>query len=378
MNITHIISSLESNQGGPPNVVLNMAEQQSKLGNKVKVVSQFKKLKYKTRKKTKGIKIIKGEFLFKRHYIPNINFIIKIYKALKNSDVVHLHGVWNGVISISLLLCRFMKKKTILTPHGSLDSFNIKNRFYFKKFYYYILEKYNLEHVHAYHFLTKREFGSSCWINTLIKKKKLVQSNGIDVRYLNNIKINKKIPTNKNKINITYLGRLNKIKNIQIQIKLLFKLLIKDKNYVLNIIGPDDGELVRLKNLSKKLNLKNKVNFKGPIYGEQRFSWIKNSDIVLLTSFYECNSILAIETIALGGVLLCTNSCNLSDAAKFGAVKSSKNNLQNLIKSVKYLSKNKNSRNLREKALKYGLKYLDIKINTKKILNLYKEVVKIN
>ena len=378
MNITHIISSLESNQGGPPNVVLNMAEQQSKLGNKVKVVSQFKNLKYKTRKKSKGIKIIKGEFLFKRHYIPNINFIIKIYKALKNSDVVHLHGIWNGVISISLLLCRFMKKKTILTPHGSIDSFNIKNRFYFKKFYYYLLEKYNLEYVHAYHFLTKKEFGNSSWINTVTKKKKIIQSNGIDIRYLNNIKINKKIPTNKNKINITYLGRLNKIKNIQIQIKLLFKLLIKDKNYVLNIIGPDDGELGRLKNLSKKLNLEDKVIFKEPIYGEQRFSWIKNSDIVILTSFYECNSILAIETIALGGVLLCTNSCNLSDAAKFGAVKSSKNNLQNLIKSVKYLSNNKNSRNLREKALKYALKYLDIKINTKEVLNLYKEVVKIN
>tara|TARA_B100001123_G_scaffold437614_2_gene570286 strand:+ start:134 stop:949 length:816 start_codon:yes stop_codon:yes gene_type:complete len=271
-----------------------------------------------------------------------------------------------------------MKKKTILTPHGSLDSFNIKNRFYFKKFYYYLFEKYNLEYVHAYHFLTKKEFSNSCWINTVTKKKKLIQSNGIDIRYLNNIKINKKIPNNKNKINITYLGRLNKIKNIQIQIKLLFKLLIKDKNYVLNIIGPDDGELVKLKNLSKKLNLEDKVNFKKPIYGEQRFSWIKNSNIVLLTSFYECNSILAIETIALGGVLLCTNSCNLSDAAKFGAVKSSKNNLQNLIKSVKYLNNNKNSRNLREKALKYALKYLDIKINTKEILNLYKEVIKIN
>ena len=79
------------------------------------------------------------------------------------------------------------------------------------------------------------------------KKKKLIQSNGIDIKYLKNIKINKKIPTNKNKINITYMGRLNKIKNIQIQIKLLFKLLTKDKNYVLNIIGPDDGELLKLK-----------------------------------------------------------------------------------------------------------------------------------
>jgi len=378
MKITHIISSLESNQGGPPNAVLNMAEQQSKLGNAVKVVSQFKNLKYKTRKKLKGIKIIKGEFLFKKHYVPNFNFIINVYKTLRNSDIVHLHGIWNGVISISLLLCRFMKKKTILTPHGSLDSFNIKNRFYFKKFYYYLFEKYNLEYVHAYHFLTKKEFHNSSWIASVMKKKNLIQSNGIDIKYLNNTKINKNIPTNKNNINITYLGRLNKIKNIQVQIKLLSELLKKNKKYILNIIGPDDGELIKLKNLSKKLNLEDKVYFKGPIYSEERFSWLKNSDIVLLTSFYECNSVLAIETMSLGGVLLCTNNCNLSDAANFGAVKSSKNNLQNLIKSVKYLNNYKNSRNLRKKALKYALKYLDIKLNTKEILNLYKEVAKIN
>ena len=44
MKITHIVSSLESSQGGPPNSVLNMAEYQSKLGNKVKVVSQLKNL----------------------------------------------------------------------------------------------------------------------------------------------------------------------------------------------------------------------------------------------------------------------------------------------------------------------------------------------
>ena len=123
MKITHIVSSLESSQGGPPNSVLNMAEHQSKLGYKIKVISKIKKLDKKKKIKLKGIEIIKGEFLFKRHYIPNFTFIIKIYKALKNSDIVHLHGIWNGVISISLLLCRLMKKKTILTPHGSLDSF---------------------------------------------------------------------------------------------------------------------------------------------------------------------------------------------------------------------------------------------------------------
>ena len=48
---------------------------------------------------------------------------------------------------------------------------------------------------------------------------------------------------------------------------------------------------------------------------------------MILTSFYECNSILAIETMAIGGVLLCTRNCNLSHAGKYGAVKISDNGL---------------------------------------------------
>ena len=52
---------------------------------------------------------------------------------------------------------------------------------------------------------------------------------------------------------------------------------------------------------------------------------------MILTSFYECNSVLAIETMSLGGVLLCTSNCNLTHAGKLGAVKMSKEAQNKLI-----------------------------------------------
>ena len=125
-----IVSSLDSNQGGPPNVVLDFAEFQSKYGHKINIVSQFDKIKYKKLNNLKGINLFKGSFFIKKHYIPNFDYISKIYCNIKNSDIVHLHGVWNGVISISAIISRFLKKKVIMTPHGSLDSFNIKNKLY--------------------------------------------------------------------------------------------------------------------------------------------------------------------------------------------------------------------------------------------------------
>ncbi len=209
-------------------------------------------------------------------------------------------------------------------------------------------------------------------LNLSKKKKVLIQSNGYDLNYLKKIRIKEK--KNK-KIQITFIGRLNKIKNIETQIYLLERLVKQTKKYHLNIIGPDDGSLNNIKKIVDNLNLKKNVSFFKPIYGDKKYTIIKETDIMILTSFYECNSILAIETMALGGVLLCTTNCNLDHAAKYGAVKMSNYDINSLVKSVKYLSIKKNSNLIRKKALKYAKKNLDIQINMKKIINFYKEII---
>ena len=372
MKITHIVSSLDSNEGGPPNVVLNFARFQNKFGHKVFVVSHYNKKKYRNSINLKGVKIDVGNFLIKKHYIPNFNFICKIFKNIKKSDIVHLHGVWNGVISVSSLISRILKKKVIMTPHGSLDSFNVNNKYLFKKFYYYLFEKFNLDYIQSFHFLNLNEFKNSSWVTNIKKKKILIQSNGYDLKFLKNIKIKKK-PTKKI-FEINFIGRLNKIKNIELQIKLIHNLIKRQKNYKLNIIGPDDGCLTNLKQKVSQLKLEKYVFFFKPIFGKRKYSLIKNSDIVILTSFYECNSILAIETMSLGGVLLCTTNCNLMEAGKYGAVKVSDYKLQNLTESVDYLREKKNSDLIRKKALKYAQKNLDIEINIKNILKFYKKI----
>ena len=374
MIITHIVSSLDSNQGGPPNVVLNFAEFQKLHGHDVNIVSQYNKINYKKKNNFNGIKLDKGKFLFKKHYIPNFEFICKIYNNIKKADIVHLHGVWNGVISVSSFISRILNKKVVMTPHGSLDSFNIKNKYLFKKIYYYFFEKYNLNYIQSYHFLNFNEFKNSCWIKSIKKKKILIQSNGYDLDYLRSIKIERK--KIKKKFEITYIGRLNKIKNIELQLKLLKRLIKQKKDYKLNIIGPDDGLLKKLKKKVKELDIKKNVLFSNAIYGKKKYNLIKNSDIMILTSFYECDSILAIETMSLGGVLLCTSNCNLTHAGNYGAVKISNYNLEKLVESVNYLSIKKNSNIIRKKALKYAQKNLDIKINMKKILKFYKEIIK--
>ena len=377
MKITHIVSSLDSKQGGPPSVVLNLANIQKKRGHKVNIVSQFKNLKYNNFKYLSSINLIKGSFLFEKHYIPNFDFIKKLYKEIKNSEIIHIHGVWNGVVSISLFISRFLKKKVILTPHGSLDSYNVKNKYILKKIYFYFIEKFNLKCVNGFHFLNLNEYKNSKWIKILKKKKILIQSNGINQKFISELKL-KNQQNSKKKINITYLGRLNKIKNINLQINLINYLKRRNKVFCLNIYGPNDGELKKIKKKINHLKLNKRVILRRPVYGLKKYSILKNSDVVILTSFYECNSVLAIEVMSLGGVLLCTNNCNLSDAGKQGAVKISDYKLQNLVKSLDFLTVKKNAKIIRKKALKYAKKNLDINLNINNILKFYRNVNKIN
>ena len=108
---------------------------------------------------------------------------------------------------------------------------------------------------------------------------------------------------------------------------------------------------------------------------KDNFSILKNSDIVILTSKYEFNSDLDIEVMSVGGLLLCTKNCNLSHPAKYGAVKVTNYKIQNLVKSVDYLTISENSKMIRKNALKYSKKNLDIEINIKNILKFYKQII---
>ena len=84
------------------------------------------------------------------------------------------------------------------------------------------------------------------------------------------------------------------------------------KNIIFNIIGPDnENEKYKLNQISKNLNLQKYVKFHKPVYGTKKYRILQKSNFIFLTSFYECNSILALEVAACGGVLLTTKNCNL-------------------------------------------------------------------
>ena len=348
INILHIVSSFNPSEGGPPRSIENLASSlNNKKFNNSLLTSSNTKIK-----NNYFNKIYKEKLLFDKFYFPSYLMIKLIWKQVKENHIIHLHNYWNFVIFFALQIAIIQKKKIILTPHGSLDKFNIKKSFFKKIFFFYLFGRHQLKQINLFHFLSKSEEQNS-FLSNKFKLKYFILSN-----YINRISGIKKTPLIKKKnINFTYLGRLNEIKNIPFQLFVISKICKVYKNIIFNIIGPDNkNEKKKLNQISKKLNLQKYIKFHKPIYGTKKYRILQKSNFIFLTSFYECNSILALEVAACGGVLLTTKNCNLDFLIENNAAIEINTNYKIASKQIlEIIKKKKLTNKIRSNAVDYSL-----------------------
>ncbi|MEK6881093.1 MAG: glycosyltransferase family 4 protein, partial [Nanoarchaeota archaeon] len=104
--------------------------------------------------------------------------------------------------------------------------------------------------------------------------------------------------------NIIFLGRISEVKNLQILIKAFNILNKKNKNLILEIIGPEEQPYAgSLKTLTEKLNLN--VKFLPPIYNlNKKIRALQEADIFVLPSKREAMPQALIEAMSLGKIVI--------------------------------------------------------------------------
>ncbi|OGN96144.1 MAG: hypothetical protein A2Y89_03805 [Chloroflexi bacterium RBG_13_51_18] len=112
---------------------------------------------------------------------------------------------------------------------------------------------------------------------------------------------------------ILFLGRLHKIKGIDLLINAFSGLAGDFSDARLVIAGPDDGYLPSLHYLVGELKLEEKVIFTGPVYDEQKLAAYVDADVYALTSSYEVFGISIFEALACGTPVVVTDRCGIAD-----------------------------------------------------------------
>ncbi len=112
---------------------------------------------------------------------------------------------------------------------------------------------------------------------------------------------------------ILYLGRIHKIKGLDLLARAFAELSEKVAHVRLVIVGPDDGYLPMLRKLIEELKIGEKVLFTGPLCGRDKLEAYVDADVYVLPSSYEILGITILEALACGTPVIVTNRCGIAD-----------------------------------------------------------------
>ncbi len=165
------------------------------------------------------------------------------------------------------------------------------------------------------------------------------------------------------------IGRLTKQKNFELLIKFFNKLSDKYLKFELVIIGEGEDEL-KLKNLSRKLNIRKKVHFLG--YQKNVFKYLINAECFILTSLWEDPGFVIVEA-ALSNIPIISSNCpnGPEEIIEKNGYLFQNNNLESLLKKFdEFINTNQDSINKNKLILKKRIKKFSMFHHYKKLCEI--------
>jgi len=247
---------------------------------------------------------------------------LQLSKEIKNFDTIHLHGFRNFQ---NIPAHHYAKKYSIpyvLQAHGSLPRIIKKQRL--KKLYDWVWGNKILKDASKVVALTRTEAEQYKKMGVDEDKIEIVP-NGIDLSKFENLpekgEIRRKYLIEDDEKVILYLGRIHKIKGIDLFVKAFADLAAELDNVKLVIIGPDDGFLSMLKAQIEDLKMDDKILFTGPLYERDKLEAYVDADVYVLPSVYETFPVTVLEACACGTPVIITDRCGIADIVdKVGCV----------------------------------------------------------
>ncbi len=221
-----------------------------------------------------------------------------------NHDLLHLHCLWMHTSYLTSQWHRRSKRPYIVTPHGMLDPWALKNSGWKKRIAEFFYEKKMLRKasvIHAFHSKDVADIRAYGLRNPIA-----VIPNGVSLPK----KKESKLAREKR---ILFLGRLHPKKGLA-QLFHAWNLLPKERRigWKLTIAGWDDGgHLSGLKNQVDSLGLQDCIEFIGPIFGDEKHDYLDRCAGFILPSISEGLPMTVLEAWAHEMPVLMTDMCNL-------------------------------------------------------------------
>ena len=252
----------------------------------------------------------------KNRNIKEIVKFLKQYCIKEKIDVVTIHhgGITSNMVYI-LMKRKLPNIKYVRYLHGCFDKYAFGND---KGIVNKSLGKMIMQKAFDYSdlliFISKAVETSFEKKFKIENKRKAIIYNGINEKFFAETKIKRNEGDCKK--NIIFVGRLSYVKGVDILIKAFKEVEKRNDNIGLTIVG-DGEDREKLINLSKKLNVSDKVKFVGR--QSNVIQWLDNANIFVYPSIWEEGfGISVVEAMARGCIPIVSNRGGLAEIVKNG------------------------------------------------------------
>jgi glycosyltransferase involved in cell wall biosynthesis len=238
--------------------------------------------------------------------------------AIGNADLVHIHGLWEAHCITAGVIARRQHKPFMVSAHGMLERWAVRNKSWKKRPYSFFVERPNLRRASVLRALTLaeaedyRRFGLPNPI-ALIPNGVHAMEPASPEAFLSCW------PALRGRRIVLFLGRIHYKKGIDLLVKAWAGLASSFPDAHLVIAGPDfeDTQPV-VERMVRELSIGGSVTFTGPVYGDRKASLLSAASLFVLPSHSEGFSVAVLEALASGVPVIITPGCNFPAVSESG------------------------------------------------------------
>jgi len=236
-------------------------------------------------------------------------------KALrqKDPDLLHVHGLWMYSSAAAIRWAR-KGRPYIVSPHGMLDPWALKNSRWKKGVCAALYENRHLRGAACLHALNETEARAIRAYG--LRNPLCVIPNGVELPG------ERDVGYPKSNRYLLYLGRLHPKKGLPALIAAWSQIQRSaiEAEWHLNIAGWDqNGHRSELETLTKKLHVDATISFLGPQFGEAKARLFQEASAFILPSLSEGMPMTVLEAWSWQLPVVITPNCNLPEGAGAGA-----------------------------------------------------------
>lgn len=324
MNILHVISNMDPTSGGVAAAAIGLTKAQREIGINASMMSSYPPgqsgvVAQDLRQLGIDVRTV-GPCPGRINRHPLIRPTLEA--AMRNIDVVHIHGLWEEVLHCAAVIARRQQIPYLVTPHGMLDPYSLKRSRWIKQFLLTLRVRRNLNFAKALHYTSDAEKQLATPLN--LRPMSITEPNGIDFFEFINLPVRgafrDRLGISATRPVILFLSRLHPKKGLDLLIPAFARFignLKQDLIPKLVIGGPDaNGYRATLEQMVARLNISDSVVFSGMLHGVERVQAYVDSDLFALPSYQENFGIVVAEAMACATPVLISDQVNIWPVVK--------------------------------------------------------------